>query len=108
MIAEHLTLTNAAKQCPGRPSVNAVWRWCRKGVRSRNGEIIRLDHIRVGGRIFTSAEALNKFFSAVARADALHFNRAYLGMPTQKICNPAEDMQERVARANKLLEQTGF
>jgi len=108
MDVEQLTLVKAAKQCPGRPSVNAVWRWCRKGIRSRNGEIIRLDHIRVGGRIYTSAQALNNFFSAVALADALHFNRDDLATPTQKTCHPAEDMQKRVELANKLLEQTGF
>ncbi|MCI0630465.1 MAG: DUF1580 domain-containing protein, partial [Phycisphaerales bacterium] len=60
-IEELITLVEAAKLSPGRPSVNAVWRWCRRGVRARNGERIRLEHVRAGGRIFTSAAGLGRF-----------------------------------------------
>ena len=29
---DYMTLTQAAKLAPGRPSVNCIWRWCRKGA----------------------------------------------------------------------------
>jgi len=31
---EHITLAQAAKLAPGRPSSNCVWRWCREGVKA--------------------------------------------------------------------------
>ena len=34
----YITLTQAAKLAPGRPSVNCIWRWCRRGVLARSGE----------------------------------------------------------------------
>ena len=43
---------------------NAIWRWCRRGVRG-----VHLEHVRIGGRIFTSAQALNRFANALAAAD---------------------------------------
>ncbi len=107
MNAEHVTLAAAAKQCPGRPSSNAVWRWCRKGVRSRNGQIVRLEHIRVGGRIFTTPEALQRFFQAVAQADAGYFESA-----SAPIChlalNQSVSTEKRLAAANKSLDEAGF
>ena len=69
-----IPLTEAATISPGRPHTSCVWRWCRQGIKARSGKRIRLDHVRVGGRIFTSAQALDRFFSAVAQADAKHFD----------------------------------
>ena len=59
-----LTLVQAAKLAPGRPHASTVWRWCREGI---NG--VRLEYVRFGRRIFTSAEALERFASALASAD---------------------------------------
>lgn len=70
---DHITLAQAAKLTPGRPSSCAVWRWCRVGVKSRTGERIRLDHIRIGGRLFTTESDLQRFFKLVAEADRAHF-----------------------------------
>ncbi|MCW5756717.1 MAG: DUF1580 domain-containing protein [Phycisphaeraceae bacterium] len=62
------TLTGATQLLPkvnGRHlHASAIWRWCRKGVRG-----VHLDHVRIGGRIFTSAEALNRFANALAEVD---------------------------------------
>lgn len=71
---EHITLTEAAKIAPGRPTPNCLWRWCRKGVLARNGERIFLRHMRVGGKIFTSRSWLNDFGNALAAADARYFD----------------------------------
>ena len=68
-----LTLTQAAKVAPGRPSSNCLWRWCRRGVLARTGERVRLQHTRVGHRIFTTARWLREFGDRLAAADAAHF-----------------------------------
>jgi hypothetical protein len=49
---QHIRLGEAAKIAPGRSSTHCLWRWCRKGVLARSGERVRLQHIRIGGKIF--------------------------------------------------------
>jgi len=71
---DYITLGEAAKLAPGRPSANCIWRWCRKGVLSRAGQRVRLRHVRIGGKIFTKAEWLNEFGQSLAAADAEHFD----------------------------------
>ncbi len=69
-----LTLGEACKITPGRPSTNCVWRWCRQGVLSRNGQRTHLQHVRLGGRIYTTARWLDEFGERLAAADGEHFN----------------------------------
>jgi hypothetical protein len=73
-IPEYLTLTQATKLSPGRPSTNCIWRWCRRGVLSRGGRRVRLRHVRIGGKIYTTAEWLNDFGQRLADADAAYFD----------------------------------
>jgi hypothetical protein len=70
---EHISLTEVAKVAPGRPSANCVWRWCRRGVKARDGQRIRLQHVRVGGKIFTKREWVDEFGRRLAAADADYF-----------------------------------
>ena len=72
---DHISLTEVAKIAPGRPTPSCVWRWCRKGVLARNGDRIRLRHVRVGGKIFTRRGWLKEFGTALADADARYFDR---------------------------------
>lgn len=72
---KHLSLGEACKIAPGRPSTNCVWRWCRRGVLSRTGERVYLQHVRVGGKLYTRAEWLEDFGQTLAEADAGHFRR---------------------------------
>ncbi len=72
---DYLTLAEAAKVAPGRPALNCIWRWCREGVKSRSGEQIRLRHIRVGSRIYTTRDWIEAFGADLAASDARHFNR---------------------------------
>ncbi len=72
---EHITLSQAAKLAPGRPSSNCVWRWCRGGVKAASGTRVRLKHVRFGSRIYTTRQWLNDFGLALAEADAAHFDR---------------------------------
>lgn len=71
---EHLTLAKVAKIAPGRPSTNCIWRWCRKGVLARSGERIRLQHARMGGKIFTTLRWLEEFGRQLAEADSKYFD----------------------------------
>ena len=47
-----LTLADAARHLPTRPHVSTIWRWAAKGG---------LETVRLGGRVYTSAEALDRF-----------------------------------------------
>ena len=69
-----LHLTEAALLCPGHPHYSALWRWCRKGIKVRCDECVRLANFRTGGRIYTTQADLSRFFKAVAEADATHFS----------------------------------
>lgn len=75
MSHQYISLSEAARQSPGRPHVASVWRWCRRGVKSRSGVRVRLGYVRAGGKLFTTEAALSEFFESVAKADAEHFDR---------------------------------
>ena len=91
----HITLAQAAKLSPGRPSSCAVWRWCRMGIKSRSGGRIRLDHIRAGGRIFTTQAALQAFFERVAEADRAHFDTTPATPPKSRTSKQRERSVEQ-------------
>lgn len=79
---QFLTLAKAAQAAPGRPSANAIWRWCRRGVLARSGERVRLQHIRQGGRVYTRIDWLEEFGARLAQADTAHFDaRAEMPLP---------------------------
>jgi len=56
-------LQEAAREIPGRPHISTVLRWCLKGIKGG----IKLETILVGGKRFTSVEAIERF---VARLSA--------------------------------------
>lgn len=70
----YLTLIEACGIAPGRPSVNCFWRWCRKGILARNGQRIRIRHIRSGGKVLTTRQWVNDFFKQLADRDAEYFD----------------------------------
>ena len=72
--ANYLTLTQAAKVAPGRPSTNCLWRWCRRGVLARDGTRVRLEHVRLGGRVYTTPGWLAQFGRHLATADRAYFD----------------------------------
>ncbi len=57
------TVTEAAKLFPGRPHIATVWRYVHTGVRG-----LRLETIKVGGKRFTSHEAVERFIERVTAA----------------------------------------
>jgi hypothetical protein len=69
-------LHEAAKIPPsfreGKPThVSTMIRWIAKGVKLANGEIVRLEALRCGGRWITSVEAVARFMQALTDG-ALH------------------------------------
>lgn len=73
---KHVDLTMAAKLFPGDPSTACIWRWCRKGVKGRNGERVKLQHVRSGGKLFTTRQWADEFLAAIRQADDQHFSEA--------------------------------
>lgn len=68
-LAHLLTLAAAAKLLPNHPHPSALWRWSRRGLRARNGQVIHLQHVRLGGRVYTSEEWLSDFGRKLAEND---------------------------------------
>jgi hypothetical protein len=60
-----VSLTAAAKSLPGRPHIATVYRWFQHGVRG-----VRLETLLVGGKRFTSREALQRFTEQLTAAAA--------------------------------------
>lgn len=106
----YLSLSEAANSdhVPGRPSANAIWRWCRKGVKSRAGERVRLEHIRVGGKIFTCPDWLNQFFSKLAASDADYFSETTPAVQVKRSSVNNGQREKRIAQAEKRLEAAGI
>lgn len=102
----YITLSEAAKRSPGRPSSNAIWRWARKGLKSRSGQRVRLKHIRCGGRIYTTPESLEQFFTAVAEADAQYFQERH--HPDQPRPRTDKQRQRDIDRAEHELAEAGI
>ena len=61
---ELLSFAEAARALPGHPHMSTLYRWRMKGVRG-----VRLESVLVGGRRFTSREALERFAARTTAAD---------------------------------------
>jgi len=46
----------------------------RRGIKARTGERIRLRHVRVGGKLFTTEKWVGEFVHALAEADLAAFD----------------------------------
>lgn len=89
---EHLlTMTEAARLLPGRPSTCTLWRWRTRGV---DGRV--LESVTVGGRTYTSREALQRF---AAHRGGQH------NAPTLRTTGQRE---RAISRAERELDQAGI
>ncbi|MEE8172695.1 MAG: DUF1580 domain-containing protein [Alphaproteobacteria bacterium] len=82
-----LTLAEAAKRLPTRPHVSTIWRWAATGG---------LETVRLGGRVYTSIEAIERF--------AEHRG----GRPKPPEHEPTPRRQREIADAERRLTQAGF
>ena len=58
-----LSFSQATKGLPGRPHLSTLHRWRLRGIRG-----VRLETCMVGGRRYTSREALQRFSDAITAA----------------------------------------
>jgi len=112
MSSEYQKLSVIAKQLPGRPSTSSLWRWCRDGLKARNGEIVRVSHIRVGSRVMTRMEDCDRFFKEIERLDVEHFaaKQRRAEAPTMPDTTPTRTESQRdrdIAAAHQRLEAAG-
>lgn len=82
-----LTLAAAAQHLPTRPHVSTIWRWAATGG---------LETVRLGGRVYTSAEALDRF--------AEHRG----GRPKPSDSTPTPKRQREIADAERKLRDAGM
>jgi hypothetical protein len=104
---QYITLTQATKLCPTRPHTATIWRWCRKGVKTRSGERIRLEHVRMGGRVLTTEENMLRFFKEVADSDTRYFesfDKPIIPTVRPRRCSAAR-RQKEIAAAERRLEE---
>jgi hypothetical protein len=64
------SFAEAARRLPalrgGKPvNPSTLWRWTTRGIRARDGVLVRLETIKLGGTWCTSDEALVRFFRAL-------------------------------------------
>lgn len=109
------TLSQAGRLLPRlngkHPSPNAIWRWCRKGAGG-----VHLEHIRIGGRLYTSAEALNRFVNRLAERDMERLRAPVEteppAMPTprrrRRPVQTDEEVERRRAQIRAELEREGL
>jgi hypothetical protein len=49
---------------PGKSiAVHTFIRWCRKGLKASDGTIVKLEHLKIGGSIYTTREAISRFIA---------------------------------------------
>jgi hypothetical protein len=94
-----ITLEEAAALRPGgrggRPTHRStVYRWIGTGVRG-----VRLEGLRLGGRLYTSREALQRFADRLTRSDA--------APPPPQSMGPAARVRAQ-RRATRVLDDLGF
>src|SRR5262249_1607702 len=109
----YITLGQAARCAPGRPSTNCLWRWCRKGVLARSGERIKLQHIRMGGKIFTQEQWVREFGERLAEADAAYLCQHDAGGNAQpetgRLPNPeASRHRTHLEQVDRELQEAGL
>jgi hypothetical protein len=61
-----IPLKQAATRFPNRPRIETLRRWCIFGWRnSATGRVVKLEHIRLSGRYYTSIEATRRYLEAM-------------------------------------------
>lgn len=100
MSDKYVTLAEAAKLTPTRPAIGTIWRWCRRGLKSRSGKKVRLSHVRVGGRVLTTPEALDAFFAKLAEADCEYFDHE-VSAPVLRKASRSENERSKAVEAAK-------
>jgi hypothetical protein len=94
-----ISFHQAPKHIPGRPHVSTLHRWRLKGTRGR-----RLETFLVGGRRFTTVEAIHRFL----RPDGLPSDGTSSSMPRDFSADPplSPGLRSSDVTADRVLETT--
>jgi hypothetical protein len=84
-------LTKAADDVPGRPHISTMIRWALRGVKGT-----RLETVMVGGRRFTSIEAIQRFLTRLNEPGALAAQ------------SPSEKRKLAIAQTDAMLDVEGI
>ena len=92
-----VSLHEAIKLLPNTPArkklhISTVFRWIQKGLRSKDAAIVRLEIVKIGGKTFTSQEAMQRFFDRLS------------GDPNV-VTPPTETQLQRLKRSQAALEE---
>jgi hypothetical protein len=98
-----ITLNQAAQLLPrvneNRIHISTLWRWCKKGLKG-----INLEYLRSGSRIFTSQEAMQRFFEELVRLDEAKARRSFHKPAYLKNKPRSEKSRQRqIENANNIL-----
>lgn len=101
-----ISLSEASKLVPGingrKPHASTIWRWCRKGLRGT-----QLEYVRIGQRICTSRQALDRFFNRLAQRDTL-IDPARFDKTRRQPLRTVDRRARSVARAKDELRNAGI
>lgn len=59
-----ITLSEASRRLPNHPSVTTLWRWWQRGVKGH-----KLETAQIGGKRYTSVEALQRFVDRLSASE---------------------------------------
>jgi len=77
-MSQYITLQEAARLLPNKPSGCTLWRWCVRGIHNKiSDEVVRLRFICIGRKYFTAAEWLDEFIDNVTSARIAGHRRKY-------------------------------
>ncbi len=79
-------LSRAPKDVPGRPSISTLMRWASKGIRG-----VVLETVLIGGRRYTSVEAIGRFVRRLSSCPARPENSS---APSKPNCSDIHTRQE--------------
>jgi hypothetical protein len=92
LLTEQLRLlTRASPEVPGNPHVSTLIRWAHHGIRG-----VKLETVMVGGRRFTSVEAVHRFLARLNQT----------GTPETAASSPASERE--TARIEAQLDAEGI
>ncbi len=69
ILGEELITLDQGSRIPTRPTRQRLIHWMRLGVKARNGRRIFLETRKVGGVVYTSLEAVERFINACSESE---------------------------------------
>jgi len=91
-----IPISQVPGEFPSRPHIATVWRWVTRGVRG-----VKLATVHLGGRRFSSREAIQRFVEATTGVDSTL--AATTGVDSTKVPTPSR--RQAVHRADAELDQ---